>query len=298
MKTRRFLILLCSLLVSLGVGVYLRKPSVPQRCIRLPVRFFPFVDRPRIKVEIENKIYSLLVDLGSSHPIDLHAKAISAIRNKKTLGSSNYIGVRGKSYPTQAFQLPQIKLSSVAINGLVGFEENLDFLNDAKTWQSSSFWSRVKDQIERLVLDGRMGWTIFQKNVVLFDFPHSALIVAKDIGSLNEVLNYSLSSFTKSPFDLQACGIILQIETDLGIQKFLLDTGATCSVVKASLFTESTSSPYVTNRLKIGNIDFGPWKFHLLEYLDQNQYDGILGVDFFKSHEICLDFLNQIVSIH
>lgn len=265
--------------------------------MRIPVSFFPFVDRPLIKVEIENKKYSLLVDLGSSHPIDLHKKSMEEIKNKKFLEVSKYVGMRGKTYPTQAFQLPQVRLLNLVIEGLVGFEENLDFLKDAKTWQSSSIWGQFKDQLDRLTVDGRMGWTIFNDGTVFFDFPHSALVIAKDLNTLIGKGGYPLDEFERVPFELQKWGLVLSVKTDMGNQKFLLDTGVTCSLIRASLFSEKLKAPYVSEQLKIGNVDLGSWKFRLTEYNDEMECDGILGIDFFKRHEIYLDFHNQIAYI-
>ncbi|MES2272778.1 MAG: hypothetical protein V4487_01100 [Chlamydiota bacterium] len=295
----RLFIILSILILSFGIFILLKKPLAPQEFVKLPVKFFPFTDQPTIKIDIENKKYSLLIDLGSSHPIDLQKESIRKIKNKKALEISNYIGIRGK-YPTQAFQLPEVKLLNLAIDGLVGFEENPNFLNDAKTCQSFSLWSRFKDHLKLLTTDGRMGWTFFKEGTVLFDFPHSILVVAKDINSLINQAGYSLEKFTRIPFEVQKWGLVLSIETDLGLQTFLLDTGATCSIIRASLFTENqkiNNYLYNTNKLRIGNNDFGHWVFQLFEYTDRMECDGILGVDFFKKHTICLDFHDQIAYI-
>ena len=250
-----------------------------------------------IKIDIEDITYSLLVDLGSSHPIDLRKKAMQKIKNKKRLGISNYIGIRGKKYPTQGFALPKIKLLNLTIEGLVGFEENLEFIDDARTWRTSGLWSRLKEQLEVLTLDGRMGWTVFKKGVCFFDFPHSAIIIANDMTSfINETVYFS-DDFMQIPFEIQKWGIAISAKTDLGIQKFQLDTGATCSIIKKSLISKNVKKGYVTQKIRIGSRDFGDWKFRLFECTDQIQCDGIFGIDFFKKHQVVLDFPNQIAYI-
>lgn len=212
------------------------------------------------------------------------------------MGISDYVGIRGKAYPTQGFQLPKVTLLNLAIDGLVGFEENLDFLKDAKTWQSNGLWDRFRDLLELLMIDGRAGWTLFQEGVTVFDFPHSALIVAKEINSLVHETGYSLEKFVAVPFEIQKWGLTLLAETDRGTQKFLLDTGATRSVIKKTLFQDDIPV-YVTEKLAIGNRGFGPWQFLLFEYNSKMECDGILGVDFFKRHRICLDFQNRMAYI-
>src|SRR5690606_21736666 len=113
-----FLFLLC----FLGSAAYYNKKCTPKyrNCVHLPVSFFPFKDQPLIKVKIENKTYSLHVDLGSSHPVDLQQKSLEKIFEKKLVGVFNYIGIKGKVYPVQAFELPTIHLTPFIAKGIIG----------------------------------------------------------------------------------------------------------------------------------------------------------------------------------
>ncbi len=200
MAKRRSLILVLFLL-SLGIFFFLKTaPPIAKSFVKLPVSFFPFIDQPKISVEIENKKYSLLIDLGSSHPIDLHKGTLQGIKNKKPLEITPYVGIRGKRYSTQAFQLPEVKLSNLVIDGLIGFEENLDFIKDARTSQICGLWNRFKDRLELLTVDGRIGWTIFNEGTVFLDFPHSTLVVAKNMDALIHEAGYSLGHFARLPF--------------------------------------------------------------------------------------------------
>ncbi len=285
---RRLMRRLLILMIILGAGVFLWSKKTPtnQYYTTLPVSFFPCADLPTVTVTIENRSYSLLIDLGSSHSIDLNKKTMDKIQNKKTLAISDYIGIRGKTYPTQGFLLPEVKLSNLTIRQLTGFEENLEFLQDSKVGTPSGLWCKIYDQLESLTIDGRMGWTIFKDGVAYFDFPHSTLIIAKNIDTLSSEAGYSLSDFTKISFAIEKWGVVVFVETDSGTKKFLLDTGATCSVLKDSANTR-------TKQLVIGYRDLGPWDFRFFEFTPQMECDGILGVDFFKKNTICLDFCNH-----
>ncbi len=184
-----------------------------------------------------------------------------------------------------------MRLLNLSIDGLIGFEENAEFLKDAKIGPF-----RLKDELELLVVDGRVGWTFFKQGVVFFDFSHSNLVIAKDLPVLVDKAGYSLNDFIPIPFELHNCGPVFTIQTSVGAQKFLLDTGATCSIIRdASILREmkSSKSSHITENLRIGESDFGQWTFRLLEYNEQMECDGILGIDFFKKHMICLDFLTN-----
>lgn len=264
-----------------------RKSS--QSYVEIPVSFFPFRDRPFIPVNIENQTYRMLLDLGSSHPLDLSKKNIDQIKKKKKLEVSTYRGIKGKSYSVQHFLLHEIRLGNLKIEGLSGFEENPHFLKDAKTWSSAGWTDAFKDFLEYLWMDGRVGWSLFRQGTCLFDFAQHRIILAKDWQTLNQEISFE--GYTKIPFELHAFGILIQLETDSGRQNFLLDTGASRSILK------DLQAPLCLQNLKSGSQNFGPWKFVAFPYSDFFACDGILGVDFFKENTICIDFATQTLFI-
>jgi len=136
----------------------------------------------------------------------------------------------------------------------------------------------------------------FQQMDCFFDFPNSVMFVAKDIKVLQEDAGCSFNGFMKTPFDLTHCGVVFSVETDLGINRFLLDTGSTWSLFKSSQ-VEKNGRSFTTDKFQIGEADFGKTKFWLYEFSDRLEVDGVLGVDFFKKHAICLDFHNKIAYI-
>ncbi|HSX10520.1 MAG TPA: hypothetical protein VLF94_02235 [Chlamydiales bacterium] len=291
MKIARLLIPLC--VTVLGISLFLKKEACEQNYVRLPVSFFPFVDRPTVQIEIEGKKHSVLLDLGSSHPIDLQKRFLQKVKNKQPDGLSDYVGIRGKKYPTERFRLPEVKLLNLTVQGLVGYEENLDFVSDARTWQSTGIWDQFKDQLELYTIHGRIGWTLFNETACFFDFPNSALYLAKDLVSLINEAGCSFDNFIQVPFEIHKWGIALHFETDFGINLFVLDTGATRSIFRRS----SDSKEVVTRKLIAGDHDFGGMQFKLLDFTDQMECDGILGIDFFKAHAVCLDFHNRVALI-
>ena len=284
------------------LGIFLfayspNKSSANRSFVKIPVRFFPFRDRPVIDIEIEEKKYSLLVDLGSSNQIVLHKQSMEKIQKKKLVSTSNYTGVKGNAYLTQTFLLPDVKILDVTIKGLKGYEESPKFIRDAKIGLNPfGMWNQFIDKLELALIDGRIGGCVFKKIDCLFDFPNSNIIIAKDMPSLMNEAGYSFEKCIKIPFNIEKYGIVFSIETDLGSKKMMLDTGATHSIFKKK-GNPPEQWTYEMHPLIIGGTDFGNWKFWLLEYSDVFDCDGILGVDFFKKHAIYFDFHNNIAYI-
>lgn len=288
LKKQAFLIIPCILLILLGM-LMSKKEEGGKFYTEIPVRFFPFKDRPIISLTIENQTYRVLVDLGSSHPLDLQKRALNKLKKKKNLGLSHYKGIRGNRYEVQQYLLPEMQFNRLKIQNVSGFEESPHFLKDAKTWKSSGWIDAFKDYLENNWIDGRVGWNLFKQGISLFDFAGNRLILAKDRETLFQEAPYSLDDFMLIPLEIHDWGITIQLDTDHKKQTFLLDTGATQSILK------KTSSPLVLQKLGIGSQNFGPWKFTPFAYSDFFACDGILGIDFFKKHTICLDFSEKVI---
>lgn len=290
---KRFLHILIFIIGITGISFILKDALKDKKYSEVVVQFFPFRDRPVIKLEIEGKKYSCLIDTGSSHPLILQKNCIEKIKQKKSLDLRNSIGFRGKSYPTQSFEFPDVKMPNLVISGMIGFEENLDFIKDSSLSSADTWWIRFKDELELWAAQGRIGWRIFEIGCPLFDFANMNLCFAENQSVLIKEAGYSLNTFTPVPFELVDCGVVVTAGTGVGIKRFLLDTGATHSLLRK----DGNELQSITTGITIGNQDFGFWKFRLLDFADLFQCDGILGVDFFLEHKICLDFQTKTAYI-
>ncbi len=295
-------ILLFVVLIGFGTFFFVgfqRKPTFKRQFIKIPIHFFPFGNRATMQVEVEGKQYSLLIDLGSSHPLDLHEKFIQKIKDKKLIGVSNYKNIRGDVFTSRKFQIPAVKILNWTIKNLVVCEESVDFINAAEIWPSIGIWNRVKDELQLVMIQGRIGLPVFKESDCFFDFPNSVIFLGNNLGSC-----CSLEGSIQIPFELEECGVILSVDTDLGMKKFLLDTGFTHSVLRESLVEKKGAKKtkrgdifYVNKDLIIGGHSLGGWQFWLLEFSDIFKCDGIFGIDFFKKHAIYLDFHNKVAYI-
>ena len=285
-------------IIGLGCSLYFffSRPQPETKdvsCVKLPVSFFPFSRQPLIQVEIEGKKYTLLIDTGSSHRLGLHKRVLERFGDKEFLGVANYLDFKGNPYQIEVFRTPPVKLhKSLEISGLDAQEENIDFLTSGASIQKTrSLFSKIRDQLRLLWIDGRIGFSPFRDIAAHFDFPHRCLYLGKNLKALEQEGIFQPNDFVALPFAVDHSGPVISLETNLGEKKFLLDTGATHSIINA---TEDSSL-----NLKVNDTTFGSWYFFYAQFSPKvaSEFDGVLGVDFFKKHAICFDFQQGIVYI-
>lgn len=261
------------------------------RCVRIPVSFFPFSTNPLIKITIEEKQYTFLIDTGSSHGLDLHKRVLERIQEKKFIKIAQYSDMQGISYPVSQFRVPEVTLhQNLRLNGVIAHEESTDFLiKGTNGGRARSFSGKIKEQLGLFFIDGRIGWPSFEQMVCFFDFKNASLFLAKDMEALQNEGGFVLDDFIQVPLELSRCGPILSIKTEEGIKKFLLDTGASHSVYKEP---DLQLTDAIHLALNIAGYDFGSWDFWPYPIASDfiRELDGILGVDFFKTHAVCFDF--------
>lgn len=292
MRYKNILLLFVLLGCFLSMFVLYRLPSqrILCHCVKMPVRFFPFSSSPLTKITIEGKQYTLLIDTGSSHALDLHKRVLDEIQEKEFIQITRYFDLQGTPYPVSKFQVPEVTLDrNLRLNKLIVHEENIDFLTKGtNAGRTRSFWGKIREQLELFFIDGRIGWPSFEQTACFFDFQNASLFLAKNIEILREEGILVLENFIKVPLDFSKCGPVLSAQTEQGVKKFLLDTGASQSVYKEP----NLQSKEVTHlTLNIGGCELDCWDFWPYPMTSEliRELDGILGIDFFKSHRICFD---------
>lgn len=297
MNKKRFLYLCIG--VVLGIFCISKYPNHPSLDIRLPVNFSHSLLEPIVNIEIEGTKYSVFIDLGSvGYEFHLEDRILKKIKNKKALGVGEFSDLRGNLYSCPEFCIPEIKLGEAAIFNSTVTERNHRFLHNAHVWPISNTQRLIDEETSRI--DGKIGLPVFQNYNCLFDFPNSVIILQKDIEDLEKI--YPPNKFVRTPFSIEKYGIVLSIETDAGIHRVVLDTGATVSVIKKSIITpvntkEVEEEYYSTNKLIIEGCDYGAWELAQFDISEKWDVDGCLGADFFVEHAVYLDFHNKMAYI-
>lgn len=256
--------------------------------VKVPV-WFPMMMRvPIIKIEIEGVVLKMVVDLGAGCDLMLRKEVLDRISDKLVLSEVDYLDVLGNSYTTPLFQIPLVKIQDFEFSDLIALEEKPDFIKNGSVANKGILTAREALRST----DGRIGLGMLCRYNILFDFPRGFFMEVKGIFPIG-------AHMVEIPFEVTECGVVFTIDTDFGRRRFILDTGASLSFVNASLIKAGLEKEWVAgiNRYKcrkfiIGEKDFGCRQLCLLNISErfENDFDGILGVDFFRDHKIYLDF--------
>lgn len=269
-------------------------------CKHIDVSFVSASKEPIINVEIEGHTYPCLLDLGSNiGDIILRSEIINQIKLKEFKCTTKSRDISGNSYLLNEFLIPLLQINTMEFKNPIILEENTQFLHNTILYPNSYSKNIIDNNLE---YSGRLGIELFKPYVCLFDFPRSTVhlfnVIPKNIAE-----QWAETRLIKT----DGGHALICFETDLGLKTFLLDTGAnTCSfreslvdkltLARKNTVKQSSSGRWFFRSLKMrtGNIDLGEHRFILFEFQKPfDQIDGILGMDFFQKHPICLDFPNS-----
>lgn len=248
---------------------------------------------PTIDARIGNRLHSLMVDTGSSNGLHLY---ISNILNNSGIDIQEIeplvaTDLSGKVYNNRQWESSNIFLSSVQLNkiNIVEFEP--------WGWGADSDISNTESEV--------IGLGSFSDKIVSINFLKNTLVFNDKIPAKT----------TRSlPFELSPSGILINVVVNNKMLKFVVDTGATesivfyeslpvnvsyhgcnyidsnagrleCNVVSARFFESSKETENIYAVAISSN------------YADGFGFDGILGLNFLKKHNMTLDMKNKIIYI-
>jgi hypothetical protein len=261
---------------------------------RIPVTFSTS-NIPLIEAEIEGKRYRLALDLGSKFQLSLYRELLTEIP-KKNNGVSKWKDFRGNSYEGTSYFIPKIKIGNLTLSNIVANEESDDFIANVTIWNNTGI---TREKLK----SGDIGRPILEKFNLLLNFQDAEIIACNNPQKLKK-LGFDLSEMEKMPLE-EGRGLIIKVNTDLGMKNIDFDTGATKSVLRSSnvegqeeLEEQYGMKKFTTSKLVIGNKDFGETLFYLCEITPElHEIDGMLGMDFLKKHVVYFDYPNRVVYI-
>lgn len=266
-------------------------------CVRIPLFYFPFAETALAQIEIEGKKYSLLVDVGANFYFSLQKKPLDEIKNKTLLDQTRGIDLKGNNYTEDIYKIESIKISQITVEQVPVKEKSLGYILNSHNFSILEFTERERRQIE--YIHGNIGNRFFENFVCFFDLNARSLFLAEDLENIKKI--HSLEGFTEISFESTPNGfVIFPVDTDFGNKRMLLDSGASHSILNSSNQKQTKNIRYATSQtMKINNSNFGAWDFFPYEFTDRfpENFDAILGVDFFKDHLICIDYKNKKVYI-
>ena len=274
---------------------YSSRPNVYD--VRFPIDFVPGIGFPRTLVKIEGKPYRFFIDTGSSSCLSLEKELLDQIQEKQFL--QNYIttNVGGEIYPVKAYRIPLVKIWYLEI-------KNPEIIEASPGTTVCKLPGIIaKPSLEQQ--PGHIGRAVISSMNWFMDFHNAAMFACGQLADRKKD-GYCLDKLLQVPFELDSLqGYILKAETDLGIKRFMLDTGSGHNLIKTSLLKDKTlkdwipgkqryhSSKFVMNGRDFGSTAFVP--FELSSFFEN--LDGILGMEFFNEYIVYLDFEKKIAHI-
>lgn len=262
----------------------------------IPVKFFSYSKLPVIEVVIENEKYYLELDTGEAGDIVLKEKILQRLK-KEQIASVKTVDINGNIYEDFNFLIPKINISGVEFVSVVAKQENMSFLTEGCVIRDSPINNQKSNILRHTNIAGRIGWGLLKDHQWYFDILHSLLWITDDLENIPEY--FSISDYVEIPFEFEKNGIVILVNTNIGVKRFMLDTGASVSCLKEFLVQKKHSQEFEPGRrmflsdIKIGGKDFGIYSFFLYNFCPMFDVDGILGIQFFKKNGIFLDFQNK-----
>lgn len=252
---------------------------------------------PYVNVEIQGKSFPLEIDFGSKFDLSLPKQVLTQL-DVKSAGLLTSRDVKGNTYESKSYIIPELKIGTKSILNLVAKEMNDEYIKNTTVHTQRSLTEVIKDA------SGCIGRGAFEKERLLLDFQKGSFLVG---ANLNELVDkgYFAEDLIAIPVTIGKKGIILTAKTDVGTLRLALDTGATVSLIKATYGHKSQKCEsecgllrITSNTLVLGEKGFGNSAFYLYEMSNELiEIDGILGMDFLKNHVIYIDCPKKILYI-
>lgn len=262
----------------------------------IPVKF-KLSRAPYVDVSIQGACYPMTLDLGSRLELELFSEHMQNLK-KKFLGIETYRNFRGIEHKRSAYSLGKSQLGSFTFSNPTVVE---DYASDRKAYLLYSNRSD-KDPPDPV---GTIGRGLLKKVNLLLDSKNSKLILSNSFFRLKRD-GYDLRKYSKVPFEMTPKGIIVNVSTDLGASRLLLDTGCTKTILHTSKYPGDISKakkqydlPLINSKtFSIQGLDYGDIDVFFIKMTKElNDIDGFLGMDFIENHVMYIDFTKQLIYI-
>ncbi len=264
----------------------------PETTYFVPIPFTKFssIQAPCLDIQLDGRTYSVELDLGFQGDVTLDRELLDHVPVKTFLRSAFIHGIQGKQYQTDLFQLPEISIGSTTFTEPVIQTNSHEFTND------SVFTKRGSSSIQEV---GRIGWQLFQSANILIDVANGGIALCDSVETL-KMQGYATEKFSKTGLFTDRGLIEFEATTSEGILRCALDTGASVNVLNQKTQqsiqdaiweadNEVSASPFM-----IENQDFGPITFHQIPIKIPIPIKAILGMEFFRTHVIFIDFSKNL----
>jgi len=153
-------------------------------------------------------------------------------------------------------------------------------------------------QADQIGQQGFLGTSLLKPYKVVLDYPHRRMtLIPPGVAKSASSCKGAIASFAPQWHGEPAT----PVDIDLGRLVVWWDTGTPTSLLSARVAPPANASfaspALTTQRLVLGGVDFGPWKFKV-EYMTLPPgFDGMIGYNFFARHVVCMDFPDKVLLV-
>ncbi len=272
----------------------------------IPIGFLPYADTVYAIVEIQGQKYRLNLDLGLTFFCELKKQVLESL-DKELVGNTRSVGIRGDHFVSSVYSLPQVKIGRARYFHVQVREQRDEFEKRTVLFPSKKDGGLMQEKKEyENAISGYLGLGLFLYStpVLFLDLQNSSVFMVKDLRRFHEV-PYSPEKMAQVPLQVENGYLVIEVETDFGRRRFLLDTGATLNLLKPSFLIDGEEILSCLEKkiissatFQVGGVDLGSEDFCLFPMSsDLGEIDGILGMSFFRKYAIFLDFQNHVAYI-
>ncbi len=254
---------------------------------------------PCLQAEIEGISFLAKLDMGYDGVISIPRHLLEQLEHKCDAGTVLCGSIRGNKYEIPVFTIPRLHIGDLSFVNLPIEESHPEYEHDTKLGPDADF--------EPSNIIARIGWRTFVGAVVLIDLHKSIAICSDSLETLKEE-GYPLKQCVSTNF--LPCRGSIEFEADIDNRrvKCILDTGCTINLIHTHSATSGAvgedlefanidlAHPLPPAMLSIGGQDIGPCVFHETQL--PFGVEAILGVDFFKTQIVCIDFINHKLHLY
>lgn len=250
---------------------------------------------PFINLQVEEQKAKFMLDTGARNQVlvldkDILAK-LTTIKAFNTKEKS--IDITGKSYIAKRYILPKFNIGKINFLQLRLVENT--------NWGLSAGKPILKKE-------GVIGLELFINKGIIIDYPQNKLTII----DRKMPIEYDTDNWPQLKFKVDREGVSIYADIDNGeTKRFILDTGATISIIKPksigdniinhdcslSLSKERKCRYITPKNIKLNNLDIKQLFFYLYDFSPEFEADGILGYDFLVDKVIYIDFNKRIIKI-
>ncbi len=245
----------------------------------IPIEKCSEIEIPCVNLKIEDKIFSVEIDLGFRGCLALFPQILEQISDKTLVGNTERYGFRGIQHSYPVYSIPQFEIGDVTFSKVNVLEESEEIYEEAVV---------TKNKEETLSPEqGKLGWNVFTLFNLLLDCKNGLIAFCNSTEMLKKH-GYHMDTFAKAPLFLDDGFVEFTAETEQGPLRCILDTGCTLNIMNKNIEGDPEDlllDPKHLIRhqfLKVDHLDLGPIIFRSLPVKIPVHIEAFLGMEFIK----------------